>query len=82
MAGTPSSTIVHSVLVQAGRASFGFVEFVWLGIPASAAGLLYLVSPFCRKSLGIPRQVMLSPTTEHTAGSRAPEDRDAECSVG
>ena len=51
------------------------MEFAWLGIPVSAVGLLYLISPFCRKPLGVPRQVMLSPGAGRTAGSRTPEDR-------
>ena len=82
MAGTPPNATVHSVLVQAGEAGFGFVEFAWLGIPVSAVGLLYLISPFCRKLLGVPRQVMLSPAAGRTAGSRTPEDRGAERSAG
>lgn len=83
MAGTPPNATVHSVLVQAGEAGFRFVEFSWLGIPVSVVGLLFLISPLCRRLLGVPLQMRFttSPVVKQ-AGGQSGEKPEVERSVG
>lgn len=61
MVGTPPNATVHSVLLQGGQAGFGFAEFAWIGVPVSAAALLFLASPLCRRLLGLSRRETAAP---------------------
>ena len=52
MAGTPPNATSTPSWYRRGEAGFGFVEFAWLGIPVSAVGLLYLISPVLPEAAG------------------------------
>lgn len=82
MAGTPPNATVHSVLVQAGETGFGFVEFAWIGIPVSLVGLLFLISPMCRKLLQVPFQAALTPTSGEELSRISMASREQEHSAG
>lgn len=43
MVGTPPNIIATGALEVAGLPGFGFFEFAWIGIPISAAGMLYMM---------------------------------------
>lgn len=53
LVGTPSNIIASSALEQAGFAGFGFLDFAWVGVPLTVAGILYMV--FVGKRL-LPRE--------------------------
>ena len=43
LVGTPPNIIGSGALTAAGLQGFGFFEFAWIGIPLSAAGILYML---------------------------------------
>ena len=43
LVGTPPNIIASGALGAAGLGSFGFFEWAWIGIPCSAAGMVYMM---------------------------------------